>query len=194
MAARKQHFLAEHRRLYPSNNVLDPPAPEPLARSTIRSPAHAAAAAGVAARIRAGAANPAATSNNASTSIYGAPPTMGREGDHPRHAGRNGTPKPNIIQLQPLAPLLPLISSDDPTSPASSPDSAAREPRSRPQPRLSSSGSESSEGHGDAQQRGRERERRRRIDNKLGREATATTLLGKCAEPTFSIGLPRRTA
>lgn len=195
MAARKQHFVAAHRRMYPSNGLLDVHAPEPLARSTIRSPAHAAAAAGVAARVRAGAANRTTTCAHADANIYDAVPAVRGEGTHPRRAGRNGTPKPSITHLQPLAPLLPSISSDDlksPTCDYASANSPSGEAVSCLQHIQSTGGSSSSEGYGDARQRGLEQQRR--VDEKINREAAASALLDKCAEPTCSIGLPRRTA
>ena len=174
MAARKQHFLAEHRRMHPSKSSLNFPPPEPLARSTIRSPAHAAAAAGVASRLRAVAkptANPIAAGPQANIDDVGS--TYGKGGDRQKHTERNGT-MPNI-ELQRFAPLASWAYSDDRTSPTSnnaSLDSAADQ---GPRFARSSSGSESAESYGHPQSPTRK-----------------STITGRCAEPTFSIGLLRR--
>src|ERR1700733_16052435 len=126
MAARKQHFLAEHRRMYPDDDFLSPPSSEPLARSTIRSHAHAAAAASVAAHPRAG-----GSAANARAYTHGddSLQAIGRGEVHPRRT-RNGAPKPNINELLRLASL-----SDDAISPSgnssnqTSLDSMTEEPR-----------------------------------------------------------------
>lgn len=183
MAARKQHFLAEHRRMYPDDDFLSPTSPEPLARSTIRSYAHAAAAAGVAARLRA---SPSATNARAYTHGDDSLPAIGKEEVHPRRT-RNGTPKPNINELLRLASL-----SDDAMSPSgnssnqTSLDSMVEERREPMYPVRSPSGSESSQGHGHS------RQWQRQSGRDSSREATTPALFGKCAEPTYSLGFRRR--
>jgi len=178
MAARKQHFLAEHRRMYPDDDFLSPPSSEPLAQSTIRSYAHAAAAA--AARLRPNPSPPAYTHSDDFL------PAIGKEGFHPRR-NRNGTPKSNINELLRLASL-----SDDAISPSghssnqTSLDSMAEEPCEPMYPVRSPSGSESSRGHDYSPPR------QRQSGRDLSREATTPASLGKCAEPTYSLGFRRR--
>jgi len=176
MAARKQHFLAEHRRMYPDDDFLSPPSSEPLARSTIRSHAHATAAA--AARFRA---HPAATNAPAYIHSDDSLPAIEKEEVRPR----NGTPKLNeLLRLASLSDYA--MSPSGNSSNHTSLDSMAEERREPVYPVRSPSGSESFQGHGHSQPW------QRQSGRDSIREATTPASLGKCADPTYSLGLRRR--